>query len=125
VRRSGEIVQLRVRSTGEILLARLRWCASFACKLRGLTWRAGLGPGEGLVLVENSASRLNTSIHMLFMLIPIAVVWLDSNGRVVDTRLARPWRPVYLPQAPAQYTIEAAPALLEHVAIGDELEITP
>ncbi len=124
MRRSGDIVQLRRRSTGEILLARLRWCASFACRLRGLTWRSGLAPGEGLALVERSASRMGASIHMLFVSFPIAVVWLDSGGRVVDTRLARPWRPAYLPHAPAQYTVEAAPALLELVAVGDELEFT-
>ena len=125
MRRNGDILQLRVRSTGEIILARLRWCTSFACRLRGLTWRAGLAPGEGLALVENSASRLSASIHMLFVWFPIAVVWLDSDGRVVDTRLARPWRPAYLPQKPAKFIIEADPALLELVTVGDELEFTP
>jgi uncharacterized membrane protein (UPF0127 family) len=125
VKRNGQILQLRKRATGEILLARLRWCTSFGCRLRGLTWRRGLAPGEGLVLVEGRESRLDSSIHMLFVFFPLAVLWLDNAGRVVDTQLARPWRPVYLPREPARYIVEAAPALLDLVSIGDELEFTP
>ena len=124
MRRNGQIVQLRKRATGEILLARLRWCAAFGCRLRGLTLRRGLAPGEGLVLVESRESRLDSSIHMLFVFFPLAVLWLDNAGRVVDTRLARPWRPAYLPRVPARYIVEAAPALLDLVSVGDELEFT-
>ena len=125
MRRNGQILQLRKRATGEILLARLRWCTSFGCRLRGLTLRRGLAPGEGLVLVERRESRLDSSIHMLFVFFPLAVLWLDNAGRVVDTQLARPWRPAVLPREPARYIVEAAPALLELVSIGDELEFTP
>jgi uncharacterized membrane protein (UPF0127 family) len=125
VTRTGRIIQLRKRATGEVLLARLRWCASFGCRLRGLMLRRGLAPGEGLALVEARESRLDSSIHMLFMGFPLAVLWLDNELRVVDTRLARPWRPAYLPRKPARYIIEAAPALLDLVSIGDELEFTP
>ncbi len=88
-------------------------------------FRAALHPGEGLLLVEPRASRMNSSIHMLFMRFPIAVIWLDGDLRVVDTVLARPWRPVYLPARPARYTLEAAPPLLECVAVGDELSLEP
>jgi uncharacterized membrane protein (UPF0127 family) len=122
VKRSGQVVQLCNRATGEVLLARLRWCSSFACRLRGLTWRASLPPGEGLVLDERADSRTATAIHMLFVFFPIAVLWLDSTGRVVDTRLALPWRPAYVPRAPARYIVEALPTLLSKAAIGDELD---
>jgi len=40
---------------------------------------------------------------------------------VVGAVLARPWRPYYAPRAPACYLIEAAPALLDRVALGDRL----
>jgi len=125
LRRSGQIVQLRRRLTGEILLARLRWCSSFGCRLRGLWLRPIPDRGEGLVLVEPAESRLATAIHMLFVPFPISVVWLDSGGRVVDTRLALPWRPMYLPRAPARYAVEAAPTLLERVSLGEELAFVP
>ncbi|MBI3360458.1 MAG: DUF192 domain-containing protein [Chloroflexi bacterium] len=123
--RSGQIIQLRRRATGEVILARMRWCSSFLCRLRGLTWRAGLAPDEGLVLVEAKDSQLDAAIHMFFVFFPIAAIWLDSNGRVVDTRLARPWRPLYVARAPARYVVEAAPALLEKISVGEELDFAP
>lgn len=122
---NGQVVQLRKRSTGEVLLARLRWCSSFQCRLRGLTLRRPLAAGEGLALDERAEGRLGASIHMLFVTFPIAAVWLDRGGRVVDTRLALPWRPAYVPRAPARYIVEAAPALLDHIALGDELDFAP
>jgi uncharacterized membrane protein (UPF0127 family) len=110
---------------GRTLLSRVRWCSSFACKLRGLMFRRSLRPGEGLILVETRPSRTATAIHMLFVPFAIAVVWLDDNFRVVDTRLARPWRPFYAPAAPARYTLEAAPSLLDQVRPGDTLSFKP
>lgn len=115
-------VTVRRRGDSEVLLPRVRWCASFLCKLRGLSWRAGLPPGEGLLLVERSESRLGTAIHMLFMFFSIGVVWLDARGRVVDTCLAKPWRVSYAPRGPARYILETSPAILETVTPGDELE---
>jgi uncharacterized membrane protein (UPF0127 family) len=58
---------------------------------------------------------------MIGVFFPIAVVWLDRNGQVVDAQLARPFRPLYVPNAPAQNVLEGPPALLQHVHIGDQL----
>lgn len=117
--RWGQIVN---RSDGRVLVPSVRWCASFVCKLRGLMFRRALNPGEGLLLVESRASRSATAIHMFFVPFSIAVVWLDGGLRVVDVVIARPWRPFYAPAQPAQFTLEAAPGLLQAVTIGDELE---
>jgi len=102
-------------------VVRARWCASFACRLRGLTFRRRLMPGEGLLLVERSAGRTQTAIHMAMVFLPLAVIWLDEKLRVVDTRLALPWR-IYVPSAPAQYVLEGEAQVLECVARGDVLE---
>ncbi len=106
---------------GERLLGRVRWCASFFCRGRGLTFRRRLGEDEGLWLVGGRESRLDAAIHMLFVFFPIGVVWLDGEGRVVDTRLARPFRPFYAPRTPARDVLEGPPSLLKHVAVGDRL----
>ncbi|HEY76233.1 MAG TPA: DUF192 domain-containing protein [Thermoflexia bacterium] len=106
---------------GERLLGRVRWCASFLCRGRGLTFRRRLGEDEGLWLVGGRESRLDAAIHMLFVFFPIGVVWLDGEGCVVDTCLARPFRPFYAPRAPARDVLEGPPSLLEHVAVGDRL----
>jgi uncharacterized membrane protein (UPF0127 family) len=59
---------------------------------------------------------------MFFVFFPIAVVWLDRGGRVVDKAVAHPFRPYYAPQRPAMYYVEGDPSLLERVSVDDELE---
>jgi uncharacterized membrane protein (UPF0127 family) len=105
----------------QTLLARAKWCDGFGSKLRGFTFRRHLAEDEGLVLVEGSDSRISTGIHMLFVFFDLAVIWVNNEGKVVDTVLARPWRPVYVPQAPARYVIEGHPRLLDEVAVGESI----
>lgn len=114
-------MRLLHKSSGAVLLTQVKWCDSFLCRLRGLMFRAELAPGEGLLLVEKRESRIDTSIHMLFMRFAIATIWLDAQYRVVDTCLAEPWRPMYFPKAAAQYTLETSPELLQKISVGDEL----
>lgn len=114
-------MQLTRQADHTVLLSALQPCDTFLCRLRGLMFRASIAPDEGLLFVFPRASRLDSAIHMLFMRFPIAVVWLDDAGQVVDTALAKPWRLVYAPSGPARYVIEAAPALLERVSTGDIL----
>jgi len=108
-------------SRGGVELARALWCASFACRLRGLMFQPPPEKGHGLLLVEGRESRAGTSIHMAFVGFPIGVAWLDGARRVVDFRVARPWR-AYMPRLPARYVLEGGVDLLEDVALGDVLE---
>lgn len=116
-----KIGRLIHQNSGDILLTEVHWCSSFVCKLRGLMFRRQLHEGEGLLLVEGFESRTATAIHMLFMAFPIAVVWFDTSFRVVDVKLARPWRLAYVPKSPACYTLESSPDLLAEVKVGDVL----
>ena len=104
---------------------RARRCDTFLCRLRGLTFRRALDEGEGLLFIEAVSSRLGTAIHMFFVFFDIAVIWLDETGVVVDTVVARPWRPYYAPRAAARYYLEAAPALAGEVRLGERLVIEP
>ncbi|GIK27555.1 MAG: hypothetical protein DWB44_12150 [Chloroflexi bacterium] len=112
---------LRNTRTGEVVLGRARWCASFLCHFVGLMGRAGLPQGEGLLFVTGRESKAATTIHMFFMRFTIGVVWLAKDGRVVDKAVAKPWRPAYAPKAPAQYYVEANVSVLDSVEIGDVL----
>jgi uncharacterized membrane protein (UPF0127 family) len=107
--------------TGEVIVPRARWCDSFGSKLRGFTLRRELEPGEGLVLVEGSESRVATAIHMLFVFFDLGVLWVNDAGIIVDVVHARPWRLSYAPRSPARYVVEAHPGILQRVAVGDEL----
>ncbi|MEX0787783.1 MAG: DUF192 domain-containing protein [Anaerolineales bacterium] len=97
---------------------RARWCESFACKLRGLTFRRVLPNDEALLLVESSEGRANTAIHMWFVFQPLGVVWLNSERRVVDVMVARPWR-WYVPRTAARFVLEGTPELAFLFAVGD------
>lgn len=108
----------------QVILPRARWCAGYWCHLVGLQFRRSLPDDEGLLFVNNAESVVGTTIHMLNVYFSIAVVWLDASGVVVDSALAKPWRPYYAPAAAAQYYIEANPDLLDRVRVGQQLIFT-
>ena len=97
------------------------YCDSFFCRLRGLTFRRNLSPEEGLLLVQKNDSRLDASIHMLGVWIDLGVVWINAAMKVVDLRLARSWRPLYIPQRPARFVLESDPIRLNDFRLGDEV----
>ena len=116
-------VILRNRTRTQSFVVRARWCSSFACKLRGLSLQRPIPSGTGLILVERGESRWGTAIHMVGMLFALGVVWLDGDGRVVDVCRADPWR-IYVPQAPARFTLEGLPEILDRVAVDDVLDVS-
>lgn len=85
-------------------------------------FRSSLSPDQGLLLVEARDSRLDTAIHMFFVFMDLAVIWINSEKVVVDTVLARAWRPAYAPRQPARYILEIHPARLGEFKIGDHIE---
>ncbi len=97
-------------------------CETFRCRLLGLMGRRELASNEGLLFRWPKAGRADTAIHMLFMRFPIAVIWLDSRGVVVDARRARPWVDFLVPKAPAQYVLELHANRLPEFAIGDHIK---
>jgi uncharacterized membrane protein (UPF0127 family) len=116
-------VKIHNLSRPQIPLITARYCASFLCRLRGLTFRRNLPAGQGLLLVQGRDSRLDTSIHMLFVWMDLAVVWINSAGQVVDAKLARSWRMAYLPEHPARYVLELAVDHLHDFEIGEQVSI--
>ena len=102
--------------------ARVGYCDTFLCKLRGLMFRSRLSLDEGLLLVEKRDSRLDTSIHMLFVPFDLAVIWINSDMTVVDKIIAKSWKPAYFPKADAKFTLEIHPDRWADYEIGDKVE---
>ena len=100
------------------------WCQSFVSRLRGYTFRKNLENNEGLVLVEARDSRMDTSIHMFFVWTDLAVAWVNSDLEVVDTALAKAWRPFYASAKPARYVIEFHPKRHGEFKPGDRVSFT-
>ena len=101
---------------------RIKYCDTFLTQLRGFTFRAGFAPQEGLLLVGKRDSRLDSSIHMLFVSFDLSVVWINSGMQVVDKVLARSWRPAYFSRQPARYVLEIHPERWGDFEIGDGVE---
>lgn len=101
---------------------RIKYCDTFFTQLRGLSFRARLARDEGLLLVGKRDSRLDSSIHMLFVPFDLAVIWINSAMQVVDKALARSWRPAYFSKQPAKYALEIHPERWEDFEIGDGVE---
>ena len=102
--------------------ARIKFCDSFLCRLRGLMFRSFLAPDEGLLLVIGRDSRLDSSIHMLFVPFDLAVFWINTEMIVVDKVIAKSWRPAYFPAKAARYTLEIHPDRYSDYEVGDQVE---
>jgi uncharacterized membrane protein (UPF0127 family) len=101
---------------------RIKYCDTFLTQLRGFTLRPTLARDEGLVLVGKRDSRLESSIHMLFVSFDLAVIWINANMQIVDKVLARSWRSAYFSNEPASYVLEVHPERWEEFQIGDTVE---
>ncbi len=98
-------------------------CDSFFYKLRGLMFFPSIELDRGLIFIEKEDSKINSSIHMLFMNFDISVIWINRQLEVVDTILARKWHPYYFPSRPACYTLEIHPSRLREFHSGDKIII--
>ena len=80
-----------------------------------------IDPEHGLLLVQSRDSRMDASIHMLFMAMDLGIVWINQNKEVVDVCLARRWKPAYIPRKAACYVLEMHPQRLQDFNIGDRI----
>jgi uncharacterized membrane protein (UPF0127 family) len=101
---------------------RIKFCDTFLTQLRGLTLRSPISQGEGLLLVGTRDSRLDSSIHMLFVSFDLAVVWINSDMKVVDKIIAKSWRPAYFSKEAAKYVLEIHPSCWDDFQIGDVVQ---
>jgi uncharacterized membrane protein (UPF0127 family) len=113
-------IQNKSRNIPEVL--RVKYCDTFLTQLRGLTFRSGISREEGLLLAEKRDSRVDSSIHMLFVPFDLMVVWINSAMQVVDKTLAKSWRPAYFSKQPARYVLEIHPERWGDFEIGDGVE---
>lgn len=100
----------------------IQYCDTFLTQLRGFTFRSQLARDEGLVLVGKRDSRLDSSIHMLFVSFDLSVIWINSTMQVVDKVRAKPWRPAYFSRQPARYVLEIHSERWGDFEIGDGVE---
>jgi uncharacterized protein len=118
-----KFVSISNNSRAECKPIQARYCQSFWSQLRGLMFTRSLPENSGILLVQSSDSRINASIHMMFMWMDLAVVWINSELKVVDLVLARRWKLAYLPKQPARYVLETDVSHFGDFNIGDKVSI--
>ena len=101
---------------------RVKNCESFGCRLKGLMFQKGLDLNGGLLMVQKTESRTNAAIHMFFVGMDLGILWLDKAKKIVDSKLAKSWQPMYTPGSPAKYILEIHPQRLSEFQIGDQLD---
>jgi uncharacterized membrane protein (UPF0127 family) len=100
---------------------RAGYCDSFISRLRGFMFSKGVEDQGGLLLVQSSQSRMDAAIHMFFVPFDLGVIWINQEMQVVDTCLAKAWRPFYMPAHPAKYILEIHPDHLSEFKTGDQV----
>ncbi len=95
---------------------------TFFLKLIGLMFQKTIHNRPGLLLADRYESKINSSIHMLFMNFDICAIWMNKNKQVVDVKLAKKWHLAYFPRAAAQYVLELDSTNYSQFTIGDQLQ---
>jgi uncharacterized membrane protein (UPF0127 family) len=101
---------------------RVKYCESFMCRLRGLTFRPPLARDEGLLLVFGRDSRMDSSIHMLGVSFDLAVFWINKDMKVVDKVVAGAWKPAFVSKEPAMYVLEVHASRIHDFEVGQSVE---
>jgi len=72
-------MQIMNVTKNKLLVSELRVADTFLSRLKGLLGKAGLQPGEGLLI------RPCNSVHTIGMRFTIDIIFADANHRVVKT----------------------------------------
>lgn len=88
-------------------------------------FRRSIPERGGLLLVQTRDNRMDASIHMFFMYLDLAVVWINHHNQVVDVRPAYRWRSMLVPARPARYVLELPISRLNDFRVGDYVKMDP
>jgi uncharacterized membrane protein (UPF0127 family) len=113
-------------SGGEKVEIRVEIADTDAERAQGLMDRTALGDNRGMLFVFEEEKQL--SFWMKNTLIPLAVAFMDSEGRVVDIQDMKPLDddpPHYVSAKPAQYALEVNKGFFEErgIEVGDRAEL--
>lgn len=98
-----------------------KYCDTFLCRLRGLTFRSQIPSNWGLLLVQPKETKIDSGIHMVGVFFDLGVVWINKSGIVVDIKIAKKWVSLLLPNSPASFILEIVPERIEEFSIGDKV----
>jgi uncharacterized membrane protein (UPF0127 family) len=97
-----------------------------ASRVAGLSGRASLADGHGLLMVFQEDDR--SGIWMKDMRFSIDVIWADARGNIITVYPnmdPSSYPQVFYPDAPARYVLEVPAGFIElhNIAVGDTLQV--
>jgi len=112
-------MMLKNATSKKVLAGKVKVCDSVLSKAVGLMFRRKI-MDEAYLFTFPRAQRV--SLHMLFVLFPIDVLFLDDEKRVVEIK--ENFRPFtfYFPKRKAKYVIELPAGRAEGTKVGDRIE---
>ena len=124
---AGNRIQVRIRTAGgTIELQNLQVARTSEAQARGLMGRTSLPPDGGMAFVFDEETT--AAFWMKDTLIPLSILFWQSDGQIIDILDMRPCRadpcPVYEASAPYVGAIEMNRGAFERlgVEVGDTLE---
>ncbi len=104
-------------------LYKLEIAHSRAQRRQGLMHRTSIARDGGMLFLYDRPGDYR--IWMKNTLIPLTVIWLDAQARIIDIRLLRPCQqiqcPVYGVDRPVRYILELHPERRDRFMIGQSL----
>lgn len=105
------------------IIEKTRMAKTFFQKFLGLMFESRKNFNYGLVFFLHEESKINATIHMLFVFFPIDVVYLNKRKKAVDiVRNLKPFSLSCTPKKPAKYFIELPAGKAKNISIGNRLE---
>ncbi len=109
-----------ITGDGRVVSADVELADSYVKKVVGLMFRKSFSGA----LVFDMGRETYDGIHMLFVLLPIDVLFLNPDKQIVDMKLnLRPWIGTAFPKSRFRYAIELPAGTVEkaQLKMGDQL----
>lgn len=106
---------------GKALIRKVKIAHSLLQKAKGLMFENKGKFDYALVFVLKNKSKIEASVHMLFVFFPIGIIFLNEEKKVIEKVMLKPWTLNYTPKKPANYFIEVPTKYLNKVKINDKI----
>jgi len=96
-------------------------------------WRISLGlmfarkktvdRGACLVMPTKQDVKYGSAVTMFFCFFKYDVLFVNSDFKVVDRKVLKPWTMSYVPKKPSKYIFESTSGKFANIKIGDEIKL--